>query len=164
MPRLVPLDPMGTTSSRLQRPRRGSSPVLRPKLTRVLVETAPPNQTCSCCPHGYESGRLTGVEDRPTLLKALSPHVSRVVQRAISMQVAAPGNGGPQPATVPPLVVLDATSGSQVPQPEEGKPLLAVLDAAPGSHVSQPEDGKSRRRLPCLRLRQEAAASRYLQP
>jgi hypothetical protein len=75
-------------------------------------------------------------KDRPTLLKALSPHVPRVVQRAIPMQVAAPGNGGPQPATVSPLAVLDATSGSQVPQPEEGKPLLAVLDAAPGSHVS----------------------------
>jgi hypothetical protein len=68
-----------------------------------------------------------------TLLKALPPHVSRVVQRAISMQVAVLGNGGPQLAVAPPL---------------------AVLDAAPGSHVLQPEDGKPRRRLT---PRQEAA-------
>jgi hypothetical protein len=44
MPRLALLDPMGTTSSRLQRPRRGSSPVLRPELPRVPVETAPPTR------------------------------------------------------------------------------------------------------------------------
>jgi hypothetical protein len=37
-----PLDPMGTTSSRLQRPRHGSSPVLWPELPQVPVETAHP--------------------------------------------------------------------------------------------------------------------------
>jgi hypothetical protein len=61
------------------------------------------------------------VEDRPTLLKALPPHVSRVVQCAISMQFVVPG--------------------SHVPQPEDGKPLptaaslLVVLDAAPESRM-----------------------------
>jgi hypothetical protein len=85
------------------------------------------------------------VEDRPTMPKALPPHVSRVVQRAISMQVIVPGNGGPQPAATPllPLAMLDAVPGSRVPQPEDGKPLppvvtlpqLAAPDGMPGSHV-----------------------------
>jgi hypothetical protein len=68
MPRLIPLYPMGTTSSRLQRPRCHSSPVLQPELSWVPVEAAPPNQTCFCCQHGYGLGRWTGVEDQPTLL------------------------------------------------------------------------------------------------
>jgi hypothetical protein len=75
--------------------------------------------------------------------KALPPHG---VQRAIAMQVAVPGNSGPQPAAAPPLplAVLDAVPGSRVLQ----KPLptavplpqLATLDVmpVPGSHVQSP--------------------------
>jgi hypothetical protein len=57
------------------------------------------------------------VEDRPTLSKALPPHVSRVDQHAISMQFVVPGNGGSQPVAVSPLplAVLDAAPGSRVP-------------------------------------------------
>ena len=81
------------------------------------------------------------MEDRPTLLKALPPHVLRVVQRAIAMQVAVPGNGEPQlVATLPlPLVVLDDEPGSCVPLPAAASlPQLAALDTALGSHVQSP--------------------------
>jgi hypothetical protein len=70
------------------------------------------------------------VEDRSTLLKALPPHVSRVIQRAISIQVVVPGNSGPQPAVASPLAVLEAASGSHMSQHEDGKPPPAVLDAS----------------------------------
>jgi hypothetical protein len=82
------------------------------------------------------------VEDRPTLLKALPPHVSRIVQHTISMQVTLRGNDTSQPTVAPPLVMLDAAPGSHMPKPEDGKPLhaaaslLAVLDAALESRVA----------------------------
>jgi hypothetical protein len=104
------------------------------------------------------------VEDRPTLLKAL-PHVSRVVQHAISMQVDVPRNGEPQPANALPLVVLDATLRSHVSLPAAVSPLscltpcqeVACHNLKTARHCLQP---RRCRNLPHWTPRYEATCSR----
>jgi hypothetical protein len=62
------------------------------------------------------------------------------------MQVVVPGNGGPQPPVVLPLVVLDAAQEATCRSLKTAKPLhaaallpqLAALDVVPGSHVQPP--------------------------